>query len=87
MPDSHYPSVIIETSYSQKQKNLAHLADDYICGSDGNIAVVLGFDIEYHVQSKRAAVSVWRPRIATDFEEGGDETPVLEMVSVQEADV
>jgi hypothetical protein len=43
--DAQYPSIVIETSYSQTQKNLARLADDYVCGSDGNIAVVLGFDI------------------------------------------
>ena len=42
---SQYPSVVIETSYSQCQKELTRLADEYISGSDGNIAIVLGLDI------------------------------------------
>jgi hypothetical protein len=84
--DAQYPSIVIETSYSQTQKNLAHLADDYVCGSDGNIAVVLGFDIQYGVQSKRAALSVWRPRTVKD-EEGAEEARILETVSDREADV
>jgi hypothetical protein len=84
--DAQYPSIVIETSYSQTQKNLAHLADDYVYGSDGNIAVVLVFDIQYGVQSKRAALSVWRPRMVKD-EEGGEEALILETISDQEADV
>ena len=42
--NSQYPFVI-ETSYSQKYKDLARLADEYICGFDGTIGVVLGLDI------------------------------------------
>ncbi|MCJ1231796.1 hypothetical protein MMC12_008475 [Toensbergia leucococca] len=82
--DSQYPSLVIETSYSKRQKNLAQLANDYICGSDGNIAVILGFDIEYDSGSKRATVSIWRPQIAPDLEEEG--AFVLETLNVQEAD-
>jgi hypothetical protein len=48
--------------------------------------VVLGFDIEYGVQSKRAVMSVWRPRTVKD-EEGGEEALILETVSDQETDV
>jgi len=62
------------------------LADDYICGSDGNIAVVLGLDIEYHSRSKRATVSVWRPRMSTN-KEGEEGTQIFEVVSEREADV
>ena len=83
--DSQYPSIVIETSYSQQHKDLARLADDYICGSDGNISVVLGLDIEYGVGSKRASVSIWRPRLASDPQNKGGK--ILEMVGVQEADV
>ena len=83
--DSQYPSIVIETSYSQQHKDLARLADDYICGSNGNISVVLGLDIEYGVGSKRASVSVWQPRVAPDPE--NKEGMLLEMVGVQEADV
>ena len=53
---SQYPSVVIETSYSQRQKGLTRLADEYISGSDGNIAMVLGLDIEYGVGSKKASI-------------------------------
>lgn len=49
---SQYPSVVIETSYSQQQKELTRLVDEYVSGSDRNIAVVLGLDIEYGVGSK-----------------------------------
>jgi hypothetical protein len=31
---AQYPGVVIEVSYSQKRKDLARLADDYILGSD-----------------------------------------------------
>ena len=64
--DSQHPSVVIETSYSQQHKDLAMLADDYICGSDGNISVVLGLDIDYGAGSKKASVSIWRPQLASD---------------------
>ena len=40
--DSQYPSIVIETSYSQHHKELPRLADEYISGSNGNIAVILG---------------------------------------------
>ncbi len=84
---SQYPSVIIETSYSQQQKDLAQLADDYICGSDGNIAVVLGFNIKYSAVSQRATLSVWRPRVGPDLRSREEEVIVLETVGVQEDDV
>ena len=41
---SQYPSLVIETSYPQRQKELTRLADEYISGSDGNIATILGLD-------------------------------------------
>ena len=40
---SQYPSVVIETSYSQHQKELTRLADEYTSGSDGNIAPTLSW--------------------------------------------
>jgi hypothetical protein len=42
--------------------------------------VILGFDIEYGVQSKRAALSVWRLRTVKD-EEGTEEPLIFEIVS------
>lgn len=67
--DAQYPGIIIEVSYSQKRKDLNRLADDYILGSDGNIRVVIGVDIEYRA-SKRASISVWKPQFTrNDAEE------------------
>jgi len=83
--DSQYPSIIIETSYSQQHKVLRRLADEYICGSDGNIAAILGLDIEYGVGSKEAPLSIWRPRVVPDPDE--KKATILEMFSDQEADV
>jgi len=47
--------------------------------------MVLGLDIEYGVGSKRASVSIWRPRLAPDPE--NKEGMLLEMVGVPEADI
>jgi hypothetical protein len=55
-----YPGIVIETSFSQKRKDLPKLAEDYILGSIGNITVVIGLDIEYW-KAKRATFSMWRP--------------------------
>ncbi len=43
---SQYPSVVIETSYSQRQKDLTRLAGKYVSGSDGNITMVLHAQVE-----------------------------------------
>src|SRR2546429_8229862 len=59
--DSRYPHVVMEVSYSQKQKDLPGLADTYIVESDGKIGVVIGLDIEYKT-TKKATLSIWRPR-------------------------
>lgn len=83
--DSQYPSIIIETSYSQQHTVLRRLADEYICGSDGNIAAILGLDIEYGVGSKKVSLSIWRPRVVPDPD--GKDAVVLEMFSDQEVDV
>jgi hypothetical protein len=60
--NAQYPGVVIEVSFSQKRKDLARLADDYILGSDRDIRVVIGIDVEYKA-SKKATLSVWRPQI------------------------
>jgi hypothetical protein len=71
--EAQYPGVIFEVSYSQKRRDLGRLADDYILGSDGNIRVVVGLDIEYQSKGKAkealgkvATLSVWRPKITPD---------------------
>ena len=73
---AHYPGVVFEVSYSQKRRDLGRLADDYILGSDGNIRVVVGLDIEYQdrgkgkgISSKVATLSMWRPKITVDGDE------------------
>lgn len=73
---AQYPGVVIEVSYSQKRHDLARLADDYILGSDGDIRIVVGLDVEYR-GSKKATLSVWQPEIITN--EGGEK----ELVAVQ----
>ena len=83
--DSQYPSIVIETSYSQHHKELAGLADEYISGSNGNIAVILGLDIEYGVGSRTASLSIWQPRLLPDPDE--KEAVLLETFSVREVDV
>ena len=83
--DSQYPSLIIETSYSQKRKHLAKLAGDYIYGSNGNIAAILGLDIAYRVGSTKVSISTWRPEIVPDPGRRG--AVLLRTTSIQEADV
>ncbi|KIW77016.1 hypothetical protein Z517_09462 [Fonsecaea pedrosoi CBS 271.37] len=50
---------VTEVAYSQDNKKLPHLADEYILGSNLRVRALLGFDIQY--QRKKALVSVWRP--------------------------
>lgn len=57
--DAHWPGVIIEVSYSQKTKDLPHLADDYILETNGSIRVVVGLYIDY--KTKKGTISMWRP--------------------------
>jgi len=68
-PDSSFrhlqsplPTVIIEVAHSQRGGKLRLLADEYILGSDLEIRVVVGVDIEYS-RSKRATFSIWRARM------------------------
>lgn len=62
--DAHWPGVIIEVSYSQKRKDLPHLADDYILETNGSVCVVVGLDIDY--KTKKGTISMWRPRYVTN---------------------
>ena len=56
--DPQYPSIVIETLYSQHHKELARLTDKYIYGSDDNIAVILGLDIKYCVGFRTASLFI-----------------------------
>ena len=80
-----YPTLVIETSYSQSKKNLAVLADDYIQGSNGNISTIIGLDLEYRSGSKEASVTSWKPRIVPDLEKS--EICYLETYIFQETEV
>lgn len=79
--DAQYPGVVVEVSYSQKRKDLARLADAYILGSNGNIRVVVGLDIEYR-GTKKATISVWRPQYTMDHI-GGKELAAAQVVADQ----
>jgi hypothetical protein len=76
-----YPGVVIEVSYTQKRKDLAIIAEDYILGSDGDIRVVIGIDIEYR-GSKKATLSVWRPGVVRN--EVGEAELVTEQTVVDQ---
>ena len=78
---AQYPGVVIEVSFSQKRKDLPRLADDYILGSDRDIRVVIGIDVEYKA-SKRATVSVWRPQIVLN-DAGEGELRVVQTLTDQ----
>ena len=82
---TRYPSLVIEISYSQKRKDLCKLADDYICGSNGEIKVVLGLDLEYSNKSKKATTSIWRPQITPDPENEAE--AILETQEIKKDDV
>ncbi|KEF50864.1 uncharacterized protein A1O9_13086, partial [Exophiala aquamarina CBS 119918] len=58
-----YPGLVIEAAFSQKGKRLGVIAEDMILGSDGEVRVVVGFDIDY--VGKRATFSVWEPVLQT----------------------
>lgn len=79
--EAQYPGVILELSYSQKKKDLSRLANEYILGSDADIRVVIGIDVEY-TGSKKASVSVWRPHIEVN-DMGEKELSVVQTVTDQ----
>ena len=58
------PGVILEVSYSQKRKDLQRLADEYILGSNRNIKVMVGLDLEYN--GYEATLSVWKPAMKAE---------------------
>ncbi len=59
--EAQFPGVIIEISYTQKRRDLARVAQDYILGSGGNIRAVVGIDIDY--KDKSATLSIWQPEL------------------------
>lgn len=65
--DARFPGLVVEVAYSQKAKDLPRLADDYILGSDGNIMMVIGLDLEYR-GSSCAKAYVWKAQHTIDPE-------------------
>lgn len=68
--ESQYPFIVIKTSYSRRQKDLARLADDYICGSNGNINVILagsGHLTPSVLENYQVAVSRQHPTVIVTF--------------------
>jgi len=57
------------------------LADAYILGSDADIRVVVGIDVEYK-GSKKASIPIWRPHIGVNAA-GQTELSVVQTVSDQ----
>ncbi|KIX98983.1 uncharacterized protein Z520_05444 [Fonsecaea multimorphosa CBS 102226] len=55
-PDAQYAGVVVEVAYLQKAQALPRLADEHILGSDGNIEVMVEFNIEY--SHKLATLSI-----------------------------
>ncbi|KAH0562099.1 hypothetical protein GP486_003204 [Trichoglossum hirsutum] len=65
--DDQFPGIVIETSYSQKAESVEKRADEYIMMSNGNIKMVIGFDVEYRSNNQRVdTISVWRPMHGQD---------------------
>jgi hypothetical protein len=78
--EAQFPGVIIEISYTQKRRDLARVAQDYILGSGGNIRAVVGIDIDY--KDKSATLSIWQPQLQ-DNEAGEKELIANQILSNQ----
>ncbi|RFU27241.1 hypothetical protein B7463_g9092, partial [Scytalidium lignicola] len=78
---ANYPGVVLEVADSQKGKELASLADEYILGSDGDIRAVIGINLDYKEIGK-ATLSVWEPQIVPNHI-GEDELVAVQVVADQ----
>lgn len=77
--NAKYPGVIIEVAYSQQQKSLSRLAEDYLLDSDASVQVVVGLDIEYgDPRSCQATMSLWRTQVTNA--DDGDELRVVQTI-------
>jgi hypothetical protein len=79
-PQAHWPGVVIEVAYSQKERDIPHLADDYILETNGSIRAVVGLNIDY--KTKKGTVSMWRPKY-TENEQGEIELAAAEIFKDQ----
>lgn len=79
---AHWAGVIVELSYPEKRRAVPHLADDYILDTDGNVRIVVGFDLD--TVTKKATISTWRPLIKKS---GNSEPDELEATLVIDNEV
>ncbi|OQV03224.1 hypothetical protein CLAIMM_08294 [Cladophialophora immunda] len=61
--DAYYPGVVFEVSYAEQKMPLEEIAQTYIQGSDGEIQVVVAFEIEYPA-AKQAKMYMWKKKEA-----------------------
>lgn len=60
-----FAGLVIETSCTQKARDLCYAADDYLIGSNGNIRTVLGIRTSTG-KEKEAEIQLWRPKFTRD---------------------
>ncbi|OAL36657.1 hypothetical protein AYO20_03989 [Fonsecaea nubica] len=65
--DAYYPGVVFEIGYAQQKMAFGEVAQAYIQGSNGEIQVVVAFEIEYPA-AKQAKYYVWKKKVASDGE-------------------
>ncbi|KIW76569.1 hypothetical protein Z517_09013 [Fonsecaea pedrosoi CBS 271.37] len=65
--DAYYPGVVFDISYAQQKMAFGEFAQAYIQGSNGEIQVVVAFEIEYPA-AKQAKYYVWKKKVASDGE-------------------
>ncbi|KAF9732014.1 hypothetical protein PMIN01_09943 [Paraphaeosphaeria minitans] len=62
--DARFPGLIVEVAFSQDYKQLRRLAENYLLDSDANVRVVVGINIAYDKVSRKATISIWRPKLS-----------------------
>lgn len=70
----HFPSLVIETAYSQGAKSLRRVADDLVMMSNGNVKMVIGLELGYRAKKTTKVtdkIFVWEPKWKAE------EVPVL----------
>ena len=60
------------------------VGDNYMCGSNGSIKIVLALDLEYSDKSKMGTTSIWRPRVTPVPQDGAEEIVEIDEVRKEE---
>ena len=64
---TRFPAIVIETAYSQSEKRLRRVADDWIMLSNGNVKMVIGLEMSYQPSTTTSSetqvdqILVWEP--------------------------